>query len=162
MLLPATVSDIPLIQDLAHRVWWAHYPGIITAEQIEYMLGLMYSQEALEQQMTAEGIRFWLVLEEEGSVFGFIAVSRKAEGIYFLHKFYLDNAQQRKGAGTAAFRELLQHYPDLQELRLTVNRRNFKSINFYFKLGFIIEQCVDIPIGNSFVMDDFQMVWRKV
>ncbi len=160
MLLPATTSDIPLIRELAHRIWWAHYPDIITPAQIDYMLGLMYSPEALEEQMTREGIRFWLVRAEQ-EVCGFMALSRKAEGEYFLHKFYLDTTRQHRGLGAAAFQAFLEQYPDLRELRLTVNRRNFKSINFYFKVGFIIEKCVDIPIGQGFVMDDFQMLWRK-
>jgi hypothetical protein len=46
-------------------------------------------------------------------------------------------------------------------MRLTVNRQNYKSINFYFKIGFRIEKCADFPIGNGFVMNDFVMVWRK-
>ena len=160
MLHPAATSDIPLIRDLAHRIWWTHYPGIITPAQIEFMLGLMYSPEALEAQMTREGIRFWLVRAEQ-EVCGFMAVSGKDGGDYFLHKFYLDSTRQRQGLGAAAFQAFLEQHSDLRELRLTVNRRNFKSINFYFKVGFIIEKCVDIPIGQGFVMDDFQMLWRK-
>ncbi len=57
-LSPATPSDIPLIRTLAQRIWWAHYPEIIGAEQVEYMLGLNYSAEALQRQM------------DEGQIFG--------------------------------------------------------------------------------------------
>lgn len=160
MLQAATPTDIPVLRQLAQRIWWTHYPGIITPEQIEYMLDWMYSPETLERQMTEEGQQFWLVLER-GHACGFIAISQKAEGDYFLHKFYLDTAEQRKGLGTLAFRDLQEQYPGIRTLRLTVNRRNFKSINFYFKIGFIIEQCVDVPIGRGYVMDDFQMLWRK-
>lgn len=160
MLQAATPADIPVLRQLAQRIWWAHYPGIITSEQIEYMLDWMYSPETLERQMTEEGQHFWLVVER-GNACGFIAISQKAEGDYFLHKFYLDTAQQGKGLGKMAFRDLLEQYPGIQTLRLTVNRRNFKSINFYFKIGFVIEQCVDLPIGRGYVMDDFQMLWRK-
>ncbi len=158
-LTPTT--DIPTIRELAHRIWWAHYPGIISNEQIEYMLGLMYSAEMLHRQMTEEGQQFWMVWYQLQPV-GFIAISKKAKGSYFIHKFYLDTAVQGKGLGSRAFRALLEHYPDLGEVRLTVNRRNFKSINFYFKLGFIIEKCVDLSIGQGFVMDDFQMWWRNL
>ncbi len=155
----ASTADIPTIRDLAHCIWWAHYPGLITSEQIEYMLDLMYSPEALERQMLEEGCQFWLIRDGETAI-GFISLSRQAEGQYFLHKFYLEGAEQGRGLGTQAFQALLQHYPDLRELRLTVNRQNFKSINFYFKIGFRIEKCVNIPIGQGFVMDDFQMLWK--
>ncbi len=155
-LIPATPADIPTIRDLAHRIWWAHYPGIISTGQIEYMLGWMYSAETLEAQMVEKGYQFWLI-GYAGAPAGFIAVSREGESDYFMHKFYLDTSRQGKGIGTSAFHGLLDRYPGLRTLRLTVNRQNFKSINFYFKIGFVIEKCVDIPIGQGFVMNDFQM-----
>jgi GNAT superfamily N-acetyltransferase len=158
-LLSTTTSDIPLIRALAHRIWWAHYPEIIGEEQVAYMLGLMYSEEALQRQMEAEGHAFWLP-QVDGEAVGFLAVSVRGEGQYFLHKFYLDNERRGRGLGTRVFEALLGRYPDLRELRLTVNRCNYKSINFYFKTGFSIEKCVDIDIGQGFVMADFQMVYR--
>ncbi|MCB0532722.1 MAG: GNAT family N-acetyltransferase [Lewinellaceae bacterium] len=156
----ASAADIPTIRELAHCIWWAHYPEIISTEQIEYMLGLMYSEEALTRQLQQEGHQIWLVNAESIPV-GFLSVSETAEGQYFLHKFYLEASTQGKGLGTAIFNELQTQYPDMRTLRLNVNRQNFKSINFYFKLGFCIEKCVDIPIGQGFVMDDFQMLWHK-
>ena len=160
MLRRATITDIPPIRDLAHTIWWAHYPGIITPEQIEYMLDQMYSPDALERQMTEQGIGFWVVLKNDAPV-GFAAVGDQGDGLYFLHKYYLDASQQGKGMGATVFQELVAQYPDLCEMRLTVNRQNYKSINFYFKIGFRIEKCADFPIGNGFVMNDFVMVWRK-
>ncbi|TNE48814.1 MAG: GNAT family N-acetyltransferase [Bacteroidetes bacterium] len=158
---PATTEDIPTIRDLAHCIWWAHYPGIISAEQIEYMLGLMYSVETLQRQIREEGHQFWLVEDEGGTAIGFLAISKQAAGTYFIQKFYLENAEQGKGYGTTVFRQLLDNYPDLQVVRLAVNRQNFKSINFYFKLGFCIEKCVNTSIGQGFVMDDFQMIRKQ-
>ncbi len=156
----ASAADIPTIRELAHCIWWAHYPEIISPEQVEYMLGQLYSEEALTRQLQQDGHQFWLVYAE-GIPVGFLSVSEVAEGQYFLHKFYLEAATQGKGLGAAVFEQLQTQYPDMHTLRLTVNRQNFKSINFYFKLGFRIEKCVDIPIGQGFVMDDFQMLWRK-
>jgi len=160
MLRPANTDDIPTIRDLAHAIWWAHYPDIIPSEQIEYMLDLMYSAEALHRQMAEEGVQFWLV-EPDATALGFIAVGSKGPASYFVHKFYLLQREQGKGLGTTVFQALLEQYPDLRELRLTVNRQNFRSINFYFKIGFRIEACVDVPIGHGFVMNDFVMVRRR-
>jgi ribosomal protein S18 acetylase RimI-like enzyme len=49
-----------------------------------------------------------------------------------------------------------------QSIRLTVNRENYKAINFYFKLGFKIEKVADFDIGQGYVMNDFVMLWGKV
>ncbi|MFN0015655.1 MAG: GNAT family N-acetyltransferase [Saprospiraceae bacterium] len=160
MLHRADTSDIPAIRTLAHAIWWAHYPGIIPPEQIGYMLDLMYSEEAISRQITEEGIAFWLV-RTNGEPLGFVAVSKQAPGSYFINKFYLQSTEHGKGLGTSVFHALLEQYPDLIELRLTVNRQNYKSINFYFKVGFRIEQCLDMPIGQGYVMNDFVMVWQK-
>ncbi len=160
-LAKASVEDIPTIQVLAHRIWWAHYPGIISEAQITYMLERMYSDESLRHQMTQEGVQYWLVELVPGEAIGFIALSRVAPEQYFIHKFYLDTHQQGKGLGVEAFQHLLEHYPDAREIRLTVNRQNYKSINFYFKIGFRIERCADFDIGDGFFMNDFVMCWRR-
>jgi len=160
MLRPAIYDDIPAIRGLAQTIWWAHYPDIISPEQITYMLDLMYSADAIHRQMAEEDVRFWLI-KPDGVPVGFIAAGSKGAGTYFIHKFYLLHTEQGKGLGAAAFHALLEQYPDVQELRLTVNRLNFKSINFYFKIGFRIESCIDVPIGNGFVMNDFVMLWHR-
>lgn len=158
-LQQATPGDILRISALAHRIWQAHYPAIIGEKQVEYMLGLLYSPEGLQRQIE-EGQIFHLVMEGD-EVLGYVSVSDKGEGRYFLHKFYLDNEKRGFGLGKKVFELLLARYPALRELRLTVNRQNFKSINFYFKIGFTIEKCVDIPIGEGYEMNDFQMLWRR-
>lgn len=156
----AEPADAPLIHALAARIWWAHYPEIISGEQIAYMLERGYSVPALERQM-AEGHQFRLVYDDAGEPIGYIALSCVAAGSYFLHKFYLDVTRQGKGIGAAVFQAVLAEYPDLRELRLFVNRRNYRSVNFYFKIGFYIERCIETPIGEGFVMDDFQMLFRR-
>lgn len=155
-------ADIPAIQQLAQRTWRAHYPDIIGAAQTEYMLGKFYSEEGLRQQMD-EGQQFWLVQDSaatEGGPLGFLAVSDQSEGRFFLHKFYLDNGRRGRGLGKIVFDLLLARCPSLREMRLTVNRQNFKSINFYFRIGFTIEQCVDIAIGAGYEMNDFRMLLK--
>ena len=131
-LVPASPADAALIHDLAHRIWWAHYPGIVSDGQIEYMLERGYSVPALQQQM-AEGQQFWLLRQNnEAEALGYIAVAAlETPGHYFIHKFYIDNTQRGRGIGREAFAQLLEQYPQAQKIRLFVNRLNFKSINFY-------------------------------
>ena len=47
----ATKADVTLIAQLADSIWRKHYISIITMEQIEYMLNMMYSAESLTKQM---------------------------------------------------------------------------------------------------------------
>lgn len=161
LLIEATKEDIPAIAKLANTIWHQHYTSIIGTDQINYMLNMMYSYDSLTEQMMQKGHVFYMIYQETKCV-GFISLSKMENAIhsYYIHKYYLLQDLAGKGTGTAAFIELLKLVkPD--ELRLTVNRQNFKSINFYFKNGFKIEQVADFDIGNGYVMNDFVMVWRR-
>jgi len=157
-LQKAGKSNLDLIAQLAAEIWNKHYPDMIGQDQVDYMLGKFYSSDSLGGQMD-EGQNFYLVLED-GKTLGYVSMSQKSEGECFLHKFYIHQSNQGKGMGTEVLEKLLALYPSAKNIRLTVNRQNYKSINFYFKNGFIIEKTVDIEIGNGFVMDDFQMLKR--
>jgi RimJ/RimL family protein N-acetyltransferase len=160
-LVKAKSEDIPEIARLAHIVWHQHYPGIISIDQVNYMLDMMYSDKSLNEQMNIKGHNFYFIRRSDKNI-GFIGVSKmdKIDSGYFIHKFYLDQTLSGKGSGTEAHNELVKLLkPSI--LTLTVNRQNYKSINFYFKNGFKIESVADFDIGNGYVMNDFVMVWTR-
>ena len=152
----ATFSDIPLIRSLAELIWWRHYPAIITNDQIEYMLELMYSERSITEQMQKH--QNYTLIYTDGEPVGYYAVSEKSPGHFFLHKFYIDTEKHRKGIGAAAFGHIKENdCKNFKEITLQVNRRNIKAVNFYFKHGFVIDYVDDFDIGNGYTMDDFFM-----
>mgnify|MGYP000938605409 CR=1 FL=1 len=155
----ASSDDAALIFELAKQIWNDHYIHIITQEQIDYMLDWMYSSKSLIEQMNEKGHQFYLIQNADGKYIGFIAFSGK-EGDYFIHKFYISTDKQAKGIGTAVFEQFKSFIGDIKTIRLTVNRKNFKSINFYFKNGFIIEKVEDFDIGHGWLMEDFVMIYK--
>lgn len=156
-LIAATVNDIPAISALAKIVWNQHYPAIISQQQIDYMLNLMYSDQSMLEQMEKKGHLFYLVYKGN-TLAGFISVNREQEDRWFLNKFYINQELAAKGIGARAF-ALLRAEIKPSQITLTVNRQNYKSVNFYFRNGFKIERVTDMDIGNGYVMDDFVMVW---
>ncbi len=159
VLRTARFDELASIAAMAKRIWNVHYLPIIGQVQVDYMLELMYSESALQQQVR-DGQVFYIGAFD-GKDVGYVSVSKKETGVYFLHKFYIETAIQGKGLGKLFFEELLKNYVDLNTFYLTVNRKNFKSINFYFKLGFVIEEVKDFDIGSGFLMEDFVMRWQK-
>ncbi|MFN0189132.1 MAG: GNAT family N-acetyltransferase [Bacteroidia bacterium] len=149
-------SELTIISNLARKIWMDHYPSIISMEQIEYMLEKMYSEAALQQQLT-DGHRFFILSDEKIDL-GYLSFSQTESGNYFLHKFYIDTQHHRKGLGHFFFDTVFNAIHDLKTIRLTVNRTNLKAINFYFKKGFIIEEVKDFAIGNNYFMNDFVML----
>ena len=155
-LKKAEIKDITLIYELAEEIWNKHYIHIITQQQIDYMLGKFYSREAMEKAME-NGELFYLVKDENKGIIGYLSVTEKEKGIWFMNKYYLRQKNQRSGIGSFALK-LWEKMASPQILRLQVNRQNYKSVNFYFKNGFTIEETGDFDIGNGFTMDDFIMV----
>lgn len=158
-LLKATAEDIQEIAKLAEKIWMVHYPPIIGMQQVNYMLGKMYSPSALREQME-KGQEFYFI-RYSGKNIGYFGVSNEQPDELFIHKFYIDSSEQGKGIGMKAFQSIISLYSACSSARLTVNRHNYKSINFYFKAGFVISEVKDFDIGDGYQMNDFIMLWKR-
>ncbi len=159
-LRQAIQKDIPLIKDLSHKIWPSAYGAILSAQQIDYMLKMMYSEESLLGQMK-ERHEFIIVNDGQTPV-GFASFSLVENGIYKLHKLYVMPQNQGKGTGKFVITEILKAMVRKggTALRLNVNRNN-KAKEFYEKLGFVIINEEDIDIGNGYFMNDYVME-RKI
>jgi ribosomal protein S18 acetylase RimI-like enzyme len=158
-LKTAEPADAGAIASLAERIWRVHYPPIIGAEQVEYMLTTMHTAAQVGEQMQ-KGTTFAFVMYG-ADVAGYIATSAPAQDELFIHKFYIDPAMQGKGIGKLVFDEILELNPRVKAVRLTVNRMNYKSINFYYKVGFVIEEVKDFDIGGGYFMNDYVMKYVR-
>ena len=154
----ATTEDVNDIAQLADKIWKIHYPSIISMEQIEYMLKNMYSSKELLKQMETGQVFTLVYLNNEP--IGYVSISTKDNKNYFLHKFYILVDEQKKGIGSELFDYILTQIQDAETIELTVNRKNHKAINFYFKNGFTINEIADFDIGNGYFMNDFVMIKR--
>lgn len=152
----AVAGDLETIERLAHAIWPQTYGAIISAGQIRYMLQLIYSQPALQQQMQQQ--HQFLIAELDAQPVGYADYSPYAPGVYKLHKIYVDTGIQGKGVGKVLIdyitAKLLQQ--NVHTLRLNVNRLN-KARYFYEKLGFTVTGKEDIDIGNDYFMNDYIM-----
>ena len=158
-IVAATEADLPAIAELAGVIWRAHYPGIISHEQIDYMLARMYSLETLRAEIVSEGIRFERLLVD-GALVGFASYGPTREPVVMkLHKLYLHQDYQGRGLG----RLLLQHCErearrrGALQLILAVIKQNARAIAAYKRNGFAIMDSVVTDIGGGFVMDDYIM-----
>jgi ribosomal protein S18 acetylase RimI-like enzyme len=153
----AGVEDISLIRELCIKIWPQTYASIISKEQIDYMLELMYSENSLIKQITEDNCRFIFVYDDERPV-GFASFGPKEPGIFKLHKIYILPDQQGKGTGRFVIDHIINTIKaeNITAIQLQVNRRN-KAKDFYEKIGFSILYEFDFPIGNGYIMDDYLM-----
>lgn len=158
VILAAGPEHLPEIAALAAVVWRAHYPGIISPEQIDYMLARMYDLEVMRREL-ARSISYDRLLVDEKLV-GFASSGPVAGPQEVkLHKLYLHPEWQRRGLGSLLLKHVEQtaregHY---EMLSLSVNKANHPAIAAYRKNGYIIRATVVVEIGGGFVMDDYIM-----
>jgi GNAT superfamily N-acetyltransferase len=156
---PATEADLPAIAKLAGVIWRAHYPGIISLAQIDYMLAKMYSLAALREEISLRGICYeQLFIGEELVGFASYGPTEKPK-VFKLHKLYLHPDRHGNGLGSLLLKHCEREVRKLgaERLSLTVNKRNTKAIAAYERNGFVISDSIVTDIGGGFVMDDFVM-----
>lgn len=155
----AARSDIPLLQALARTIWRAHFPGIISTVQIEYMLDRMYATETIENEMRVGTC--WESIRQGTEAVGFLSYSfDEIAARLKLHKLYLQVERHGQGLGRASLGHVMEVAQNLGagEVSLYVNKKNQKAIRAYQRAGFAIAESVINEFGNGFVMDDYRMM----
>jgi GNAT superfamily N-acetyltransferase len=152
----AEENDIPLVRRLADEIWRAHYPGIISFEQIDYMLDRMYAATVVEREMR-EGTVWELILLDDQAV-GYLSYA-PASSVLKLHKLYVQAGHHGQGLGRAALARVRAVAQSIgaTSVCLFVNKRNVKAIRAYEHAGFRVAESVVTDFGAGFVMDDYRM-----
>lgn len=156
---PNTDDSFSSIRDIAKEVWPIAYGAILSQEQLDYMMDMMYSIPSLQLQAQTKKHRFILAIEED-TVLGFASYELNfgKKPKTKIHKIYVMSNQQGKGIG----KELINFIANQAKLRhqksliLNVNKKN-SAIRFYESIGFTISYEEVIDIGNGYVMDDYVM-----
>ncbi|KGO91945.1 GNAT family N-acetyltransferase [Flavobacterium subsaxonicum] len=157
-ILKASIKDYDLIHAIAVPSWQHTYSSILSAEQLDYMLTLMYSHDAITEQISIKGHHF-LLAAEDGQYLGF--ASYEINSVYEatkIHKLYVLPGAQGRGVGKALVTviENTAKAHGNNKLLLNVNRYN-PAVNFYLKTGFAKIGQEDINIGNGYLMEDYIM-----
>ncbi|MEI7613166.1 MAG: GNAT family N-acetyltransferase [Betaproteobacteria bacterium] len=153
------VDDVEALIALARIVWQDAYAGIISQEQIDYMLGQRYNTARLLEELGSPEV-WWDKAQVDGELAAFAStLLTNVPGEMKLDKLYVDPLRQRHGLGAL----LIAHVSEralaqgCHTLMLAVNKRNERAITAYRKHGFVEREAVRVDIGNGFVMDDFIM-----
>lgn len=159
---PITAEDVERVAQLAADVWWHHYPGIISAAQIEYMLGQRYDPALVRAELQRKDL-WWDKLVAGGTIAAFASYFLVEEGKAIkLDKLYVHPGHQRKGYGGILIARACERgrAEGCSRITLAVNKTNASAIAAYVKHGFRVTASVVKDIGGGFVMDDYVMERR--
>lgn len=149
-------TEIEALAKKADEIWHEYFPGIITVEQIDYMVDMFLAPHSIKREIE-EGYEFYL-LYGDGVLVGFTVVKPEAERL-FISKLYVDKEHRGQGYGSPMFEHAkkIAVKNSLSAMYLTVNKYNTPSIDVYKHKGFEIIEEVQTDIGNGFIMNDYVM-----
>ena len=153
----AVATDIPLIRQLTFSIWPQTYSSVISKEQIDYMLEMMYNPATLQKQIEQDACRFIIVYDDAEPV-AFASYNETESQVWKLNKIYILKTHQGKGTGKFIINFIVDEIKakHAKALQLQVNRQNIAK-DFYEKLGFKIIKTADFDIGNGYFMNDYVM-----
>lgn len=150
-------QHIVTIKELAQEFWPVAFASILSEQQIEYMMQMMYSATSLEKQMN-EGHKFVIARKNNKDIaYMSYEINCDKSGKTKIHKLYVSSNCQRVGAGKTMIDYVAQQalQANNSALFLNVNKHNCKAIGFYKKHHFQLVKEEKIEIGNGFIMDDY-------
>lgn len=154
-----TDQDIATAFRLVSAIWPVCYRGIITGEQIRYMLDAMYSPGAIRRD-TAAGSPFFLVEAGELPI-GVISydTAPAPSGVVMLHKIYLLPDWWGKGVGQWLMQQVFAtaRAAGATAVELNVNQNNERAIKAYRRAGFTVVRSFVEDIGGGFSRVDHRM-----
>ena len=147
------------IRAIAEEVWPKTYGTILSKQQLDYMMNMMYSVASLQTQANEKQHHFILAKENNRAV-GFASYEFDCDQTNKtkIHKIYVLSTQQGKGLGKFLLDYVAKEAKkrNNKALFLNVNKYN-PAQHFYKKLGFEITKEEVIDIGQGYVMDDYVM-----
>ena len=155
----ATQDDINIIHQLAHEIWPITYQRLLSADQLEYMLDLIYSESSLKKQFDAD--HNFLIVEEDKYPVAFADYGLLKDDVYKLHKIYVLPNQQGKSIGKILISYVINAVKKQNASALLLNvKRDNKAKYFYEHLGFKVISEEDIDIGNGYILHDYIMSYK--
>lgn len=158
-IILANTNDITQIRQIAIKSWKITYAKILSDEQFDYMVEMMYSDSALNKQMTEQNHHFLLIRDDSSSDYkGFVSyeLNYKDKPQTKIHKLYLLPECKGKGMGRILIDKVVSLAQSVKNKSLSLNmNRDNNSLGFYKQMGFEIVGEEDINIGNGYLMEDY-------
>ena len=141
---------------MADPIWHDAFAGIITDEQIGYMVERFQSYQAVKDQVDNHKYTYF-ILSDGGEDSGYCGVQPQEDGTLYLSKMYLKKEFRGRGLFTEMTNFLVEmcRSRGLSAIWLTVNKHNTRAIAAYEKNGYRNIRSQTTDIGGGFVMDDY-------
>lgn len=151
-------SGLQEVAELAEKIWHECFTGILSEEQIDYMVEKFQPFSAMCDQTETQGYTY-LSVRSDGGLCGYIGIKPEEGSRFFLSKLYLRKDKRGKGIASEMLERVIEEAKSAgkSSVYLTVNKHNRHAIDVYIKKGFRMVGEAVTDIGSGFVMDDYIM-----
>lgn len=160
----ATAKQIVDMEQAARNIWIDYYKDIFPKDQIEYMLNLFHSQEAIEKQIENGTIYMVLMFGEEPIGYMNYYVE---DNILYLPRLCIKKEYRGKGLAKQVIERIEMIFlskehglTHIKKIQHNVSVKNKTAITIYEHLGFYKKQKVTVDFGNGYFSEDYIMERR--
>ncbi len=133
-ILPVIHHDVTGISSLAREIWFRQYQGILSVDQINYMLAQRYCPSVIHTQLDDEKIWWRKLVSGDDDIIGFSCCMRTMHTAELkIDKLYIRHDHHRKGYGRLLISDAIKimHEMKCSTLILKVNKQNHSAIHAY-------------------------------
>lgn len=142
------LRDIPEVKQLLSITWADTYGAFLPEETIKKVTGTWHDPKVLEAQAKNPEVFFAVAKELEGRIVGLATASMNADKNVHVQRLYVHPDCQRKGIGNILLKSIIEAFPGCKKIRLEVEEKNNKGVNFYLTHGFEKVEIVQEKVGD--------------
>lgn len=132
----AAERDLPFVRDILVETWHSTYDDIYGVAKVNEITFRWHTLERLEEMRHQPNSEF--LVADNGDVVGGMAFASQAEKIIHLHQLYVHPSYHGGKTGLHLLIEIENSFMDAETIRLEVEEKNTRAVEFYKKYGFAI------------------------
>lgn len=130
----AAEQDLERVQQILRETWHATYDTIYGKAKVDEITDQWHSMQRLQQMRHAPHSEF--LVADNGTVIGGMAYATQKDKTINLHQLYVHPDFHGGKTGLHLLIEIENSFIDAEFIRLEVEEKNEKAIQFYEKFGF--------------------------
>ncbi|MBI4170292.1 MAG: GNAT family N-acetyltransferase [Candidatus Aenigmarchaeota archaeon] len=145
------LDEIPKAKRLLSYTWVDTYGSFFSKEAIRKITRVWHHPKTLAIQAKNPDIFFGVAKTEKGKIVGLVTVRKIKDSKIFMNRLYVHPKYQRKGIGKKLMDKAARHFR-ARKIRLEVEEKNKKGLNFYLKNGFRkIRKKIEVIEGQKMI-----------
>ena len=130
------VNEIAETQELLKFTWVDNYSSFLSQEIVQKMTEFLLNPELLRKEAIDLNILFLVAKDENKKIVGLVTVLKMDNDLAQIARLYVHPDYQRRGIGLRLLNESIDRLRRFKTIRVEIEEKNKKGINFYLKQGF--------------------------